>query len=476
MSFISLQFYIFFLIVFLIYFLLKYKQQNVFLLIVSYIFYAYWDWRFSFLLLIPTVTDYFCGLMIEKCKEQKEKRRYLTLSLTVNLSVLVFFKSFNFFIAQLCHLLAGLGFNAHMLHLEIILPLGISFYTFKSLSYTIDIYRGCLKPVEKFFDYALFISFFPSLLAGPIERATNFIPQIQKKRTVSWDNIRLGLYLIYWGVFKKVFIADNCARMAQDILIHPLDWSGGEILVALYSAAFRLYCDISGYTDIARGIAKCMGFELSINFQLPYLARNISEYWRKWHMSMTYWFRDYVFFPLLVYTKGNAYFSSFITLLCISLWHSISLSSIWRGIYYGLAVSVYQLYKQLYKKNKPTFGLDGGNKIKQALVSAVSRIVTFHIVCIGGLFFYNLELRKIAELLIRILFNFKISGFITSFWLLFICIWMLVLVELLQAIYNDEFIILKVSIFFRLIIYWLIFWCIFGGGGGLSRPFIYFGF
>lgn len=474
MSLVSSQFYLFFLIVWLIYFLLKHKQQNVFLLVVSYIFYAFWDWRFSFLLAIPTVVDYFCGLMIEKSSEQKEKKWYLFLSLTVNLTVLLFFKSFGFFIMELNHLLAGLGFNARLLHFEIILPLGISFYTFKSLSYTIDIYRGQIKPVEKILDYALFISFFPSLLAGPIERAANFIPQIQKKRTISWDNIRLGLHLIYWGAFKKIFIADNCALMAQSILMHPKEWSAAKVLAALYAAAFRLYCDISGYTDIARGVAKCLGFELSINFQFPYLAKNISEYWRKWHMSMTYWFRDYVFFPLLVYTKGSAYITSFITLLCISLWHSISLNSIWRGVYYGLAVGIYQLYK---KKKIVSTGLGSGNKVKQALFSFISRIVTFHIVCIGGLFFYNLKPRQIIAMLSNIIsFDFKISIFITHCWYLFTYIWMLVLVELLQIIHNDEFIILKINIFFRVIIYWLIFWYIFGGGGELSKPFIYFGF
>jgi len=472
MSFITYQFSIFFLIVLLIYFLLKHKQQNIFLLVASYVFYAYWDWRFSFLLTIPTVTDYFCGLMIEKRKEYKEKWRYLAFSLTVNLSVLVFFKTSNFFIAEFNNMLGRLGFNAYMLHLNIILPLGISFYTFKSLSYTIDIYRGHLKPVRNFLDYALFVSFFPSLLAGPIERAGNFLPQIQKKRTVTWEDIRLGLHLMYWGAFKKIFIADNCAPYVYNVLGHPLGYSGGEILVALYAAAFRLYCDISGYTDIARGLAKCMGFNLSINFDLPYFAKNISEYWRKWHMSMTYWFRDYVFFPLLACTKGNAYFSSFITLLCISLWHSICLSSVWRGIYYGLAVSIYQLYK----KKRTSSGLDEGNKVRQAILGFVSRIATFHVVCIGGIFFYNIEVRRIVGLLARVLTDFNASIFITCLWRLFGFVWMLVLVELLQAARKDEFILLKMNIFFRVVLYWLMFWFLFGGGGGLGTPFIYFRF
>lgn len=472
MSFITYEFWIFFLVVLLVYFLLRHKQQNIFLLVASYVFYGCWDWRLSFLLIIPTVTDYFCGSMIEKCKEYKEKGRYLTLSLMVNLSVLLFFKSFNFFIKEFNLLLAGLGLNAYSLHLNIILPIGISFYIFKSLSYTIDIYRRQLKPVSSFLDYALFVSFFPSLLAGPIERAANFLPQILNKRTITWGDIRIGLYLIYWGAFKKIFIADNLAPIVQAALYSPQDYTGSEILVVLYAAAFRLYCDISGYTDIARGVAKCMGFNLSINFNLPYFSKNISEYWRKWHMSMTYWFRDYVYFPLFAFTKGDAYFSSFVTLLCISLWHSISLSSIWRGIYYGLAVCIYQLYK----RRTIAIGVKSSNKITRAIIGFLSLVITFHIVCIGGLFFYEIGVPDIVKLISKIIFSFNAEYSHLGIMQLSVYIWILLFVELLQAMRKDEFIILKINIFLRLAMFWFMFWGIFGGSGGLSKPFVYFGF
>jgi D-alanyl-lipoteichoic acid acyltransferase DltB (MBOAT superfamily) len=472
MSFLTLRFFTFFLIVYLVYCLLRHKQQNILLLLASYIFYCLWDWRFSFLLLVPTITDYFCGLRIEACLAPAEKKRYLTLSLAVNLSVLIFFKSFNFFIAELSQLLISFGFNAAMFNLSVILPLGISFYTFKSLSYTIDIYRGQIKPVNNFLDYALFVSFFPSLLAGPIERGSNFLPQIQNKRQITWENIRLGAYLISWGAFKKVFIADNLALMAQDILLHPFVHSRSELLVALYAAAFRLYCDISGYTDMARGLAKFMGFDLSINFRLPYFSRNISEYWRKWHMSMTYWFRDYVFFPVLANTKGNAYLSSFITLLCISLWHSISWESVWRGVYYGLAVCIYQFYKKKLCVADPA----KVGRFRSLVSAAVSRITTFHVVCIGGLFYYNYSVESVFELIVKIIGGLNMHDFIASFRNLSVYIWVLLVVEIMQAVRSDEFIVMKANVVLKALFYWLIFWGVFGGAGGLGNPFIYFRF
>ena len=472
MSFATFEFYVFFLIVFLIYLLLRHKQQNLFLLAASYIFYAWWDWRFLSFLFITSTTDYFCGLMIDRSPKPEIKKRFLIFALFISLTILGFFKSFNFFISSLNQLLSCFGLNAYELHLHVILPLGISFYTFQSLGYVLDVYRKETKPIRCFTDYLLYVSFFPQLLAGPIERAKHLYQQIENKRVISWDKIKLGLYLIYWGLFKKIYIANNCAALAAKLLADTSGYSGSEILVFLYAFAFQVYCDISGYTDIARGTAKLLGFDLTINFRLPYFSRNISDFWRRWHMSMTYWFRDYVFFPVLAYTKGNAYLASFITLLCISLWHSISLNSIFRGVYFGIAVVVFHLYKS----KRSSFKLATGNKIAQAITGFLSWLVTFHIVCFGWLFFYPCGIKNTTTTLTRIFGNFQIGTFIPHLRGLLVYIFLLLAVEICQAIKKDEFVVLKTNYIFKAVFYWLTFWFLFGAGSSANLPFIYFGF
>lgn len=472
MSFATFEFYIFFLIVFLIYLLLKHKQQNIFLLAASYIFYAWWDWRFISLLFISSSTDYFCGIMIGRNSEAGIKKRYLGLSLFVNLTILGFFKSFDFFISSLNQVLAHFGLNAYGLNLHVILPLGISFYTFQTLSYTIDVYRGDAKPIKRFTDYLLFVSFFPQLIAGPIERAKNLYYQIENKRVVSWDKIRTGAYLIYWGLFKKIFIANNCAGLAARLLSDTSGYSGSEILVSLYAFAFQIYCDISGYTDIARGTAKLMGFDLTINFRLPYFSRNISDFWRRWHMSMTYWFRDYVFFPVLARSKGNAYLASFATLLCISLWHSVSLNSILRGVYFGLAVVVFHLYKNHRSLSKPA----KRNKITTAISGFLSWLATFHVVCFGWLFFYPSGINNTVTALKKVFWDFRPGAFIPQFLGLATYISVLVAIEIWQALKKDEFVVLKTNFVFKIAFYWITFWLLFGASSSVNLPFIYFGF
>lgn len=472
MSFATLEFYIFFLIVFLIYLLLRHKQQNLLLLVASYIFYAWWDWRFLLFLFITSTTDYFCGLMMDRFNKEEIKKRFLILALFINLTILGFFKSFNFFISSLNQLLFLFGLNAHELHLHVILPLGISFYTFQSLGYVIDVYREDTKPIRRFTDYLLYVSFFPQLIAGPIERAKNLYRQIENKRVISWNKIKTGVYLIYWGLFKKIFIANNCANLTAGFLSNPSGYSGSEILVSLYAFAFQIYCDISGYTDIARGTAKLMGFDLTINFRLPYFSRNISDFWRRWHMSMTYWFRDYVFFPVLAYTKGNAYLASFITLLSISLWHSISLNSIFRGVYFGIAVAVFHLYKS--KRSSCKFATN--NKIMQIITSFLSWLATFHVVCFGWLFFYPSGIKNTAIVLTKVFGDFQFNIFISRIRDLLVYIFVLVAVEIWQAIKKDEFVVLKTNFVFKAVFYWLTFWLLFGAGSSANLPFIYFGF
>jgi D-alanyl-lipoteichoic acid acyltransferase DltB (MBOAT superfamily) len=471
MSFVSLEFWIFFLVVFLTYVLLKHRQQNLFLLAASYFFYAWWDWRFLSLIFISATTDYFCGRAIERNSDPRIKKRFLKLGLSVNLTILLFFKSFNFFISSLNHVLSFFGLSAHGLHLQVILPLGISFYTFQTMGYLIDVYRGTIPPARRYTDYLLFGSFFPQLLAGPIERAKNLYHQIENQRNISWSNIKTGVYLIYWGLFKKLFISNHCALFAEKILSDPAGSSGSGTLVSLYAFAFQIYCDISGYTDIARGTAKLMGFDLTINFRWPYFARNISDFWRRWHMSMTYWFRDYVFFPVLAYHKGNAYLASFVTLLCISLWHSISLSSVFRGVYFGTAVAIFHFYKA----RRASSGPGTAPKWVRAITGFASWFVTFHIVCLGWLFFYPISIKRAATILAKIFSDFQFGVFVTDLRVLFAYIFVLLFVEIWQAIKNDEFVLLKTNAVFKVVFYWLTFWLLVSPGSSANLPFIYFG-
>lgn len=472
MSFATVEFYIFFLVVFSIYILLAHKQQNIFLLAASYIFYAYWDWRFLSLLFVSSTVDYFCGLMIGRHEGTKAAKWYLNLALVVNLTFLGFFKSFNFFISSLNQSLTWLGLDANRLQLHVILPLGISFYTFQSLGYIIDVYRGQVKPIRRYTDYLLFVSFFPQLIAGPIERAGHLYRQIANKRVLSWDRIKVGAYLIYWGLFKKVFVADHCAILAERLLSDPSQYSGAQLLVSLYAFAFQIYCDISGYTDIARGVAKMMGFDLTINFRLPYFSTNISDFWRRWHMSMTFWFRDYVFFPVLVRTRGNAYFASFLTLLCISLWHSISLNSIFRGIYFGAAVAVFHFIKS---KGAPAAAA-ARNRSVQMLGALASGLFTFHIVCLGWVFFYPSDIKNVLGIFTRICQFLQPGVFFVELRGLIALTAVLIFVEIWQALARDEFVLLKANFAVQAVLYWVMFWLLFGSGTNSSLPFIYFGF
>ena len=297
MLFNSFDFLLFFIPVLLLQWLLPHKPRNLFLLTASYFFYACWDWRFLSLILLSTVVDFYCGQAIADSSDNRRRKLLVSISVVVNLTILGFFKYFNFFIDSAHEALASLGFSPATWHLDIILPVGISFYTFQTLSYSIDVYRGEVKPARKIADFALFVAFFPQLVAGPIERAKNLLPQMLKKPVFSLDQFYEGCWLVFWGLFKKVVIADNLAVIVDRAFNDP-SLTNGELLIALYAFAFQIYCDFSGYTDIARGIAKMMGYELMLNFRLPYFAKNSSEFWHRWHISLSTWLRDYLYIPL----------------------------------------------------------------------------------------------------------------------------------------------------------------------------------
>jgi D-alanyl-lipoteichoic acid acyltransferase DltB (MBOAT superfamily) len=308
------------------------------LLAASYFFYGCWDPRFLILLAFSTLLDYASGLQIQRVKEQKAKKLWLTLSVAINLGFLAFFKYYNFFAESLSELLLSLGFGIHPTLLSIILPVGISFYTFHGLSYVFDIYRGKTEPRKNLVDYALFVSFFPLLVAGPIERATHLLPQLEKVRKWDSDKAADGLRQILWGLIKKVLIADNCAQYASEVFAHQHHFSGGALMIGALCFMFEVYGDFSGYSDIALGTARLFGIELLQNFSYPYFSRSISEFWTRWHISLSSWFRDYVYIPLGGGRAGKLRKARnvMVVFLLSGFWHGASFNRIFWGGLHGL--------------------------------------------------------------------------------------------------------------------------------------------
>ena len=300
MLFNTIQFSIFLPIVYILYWFVinkKLNAQNSLLLLASYFFYACWDWRFLFLLVFSTILDYYTGLKMYNSKNKKNKTFWFWLSISINLGFLGIFKYYNFFAESFTELISKFGINLTPSSLNIILPVGISFYTFHGLSYVIDIRKNRIKAENNFIDYSVFVSFFPLLVAGPIERATHLLPQIKKKRVFSYSKSVDGLKQIVWGLFKKVVIADQCAEYANIIFNNSADFSGSTLVLGGILFTFQIYGDFSGYSDIAIGTAKLFGIDLLRNFAFPYFSRNIAEFWRRWHISLSTWFKDYLYIP-----------------------------------------------------------------------------------------------------------------------------------------------------------------------------------
>jgi len=315
------------------------------LLIASYFFYGYWDWRFCSLLAISTIIDFVIGQKLHKTSSIKLRKSFLVISLISNLGILGVFKYFNFFIDSFQSISRNLGYDLDFLHLNIILPVGISFYTFQTLSYTIDIYRRRLEPTGNFIDFALFVSFFPQLVAGPIERAKSLLPQLMVKLKPNREQIKQGVTLIIIGLFRKVMIGDTAGRYVDNIFGNLEIYKSIEILAALVLFSIQIYADFSGYSHIARGTAKLMGVELMKNFEQPYLSKNITEFWRRWHISLSSWLKDYIYISLGGNRKGElrTYTNLMITMLLGGLWHGASWNFvIWGGIH-GLYLSIHKM-------------------------------------------------------------------------------------------------------------------------------------
>ncbi len=353
MLFNTIEFAIFLPIVFFIYWLTfnnSLKLQNGFLLVASLVFYAWWDYRFLFLLMFTTVVTYYTGIKMNKVGNFRKRKFWFALSIIINIGFLGIFKYYNFFIDSVAEVLLSLGFTPHLPTLQILLPVGISFYTFHGLSYVIDIYNNKINPINDFVEYSVFVSFFPLLVAGPIERATHLLPQIQRPRTFEYNKARDGLRQILWGLFKKIVIADNAAIYANDIFNNYNDYGGSTLLIGAVFFSLQIYCDFSGYSDIALGTARLLGIELLRNFNFPYFSRDIAEFWRRWHISLTTWFRDYLYIPLGGSKAGMLVKirNTFIIFIVSGFWHGAN----WTFIIWGLLNAIYFLPLLLLNRNR----------------------------------------------------------------------------------------------------------------------------
>lgn len=386
MVFNSYQYFIFLPIVFIlywVYFKNSIKQQNFVLLISSYIFYSWWSWKFLLLLILSTLLDYIYGHLVAGSNKNIAKL-FLILSLVNNLGILFVFKYYNFFANELIYLLQKMQIHANIKTFELVLPIGISFFTFHGMSYIIDIYTNKQKPLKNIVDYSLFVSFFPLLVAGPIERANHFIPQIQNSRKFNYINSVHGCRLILWGMIKKVLIADNLAIIVDSVFSNYKNENSLTLIVGAIYFSFQIYCDFSGYSDIAIGTAKLFGFELLSNFKFPYFSRNLSEFWRRWHISLSSWFRDYLYIPL-----GGSKFGSFINMRNIFIifilsgfWHGAN----WKYIVWG-SIHSFAYVILLLIKNIKFFELFSVKNRFPFLIKLVQVCITFMFVTFAWIFF-----------------------------------------------------------------------------------------
>jgi alginate O-acetyltransferase complex protein AlgI len=388
MLFNSFEFAIFLPVVFMIYWFISnrsLKLQNLTILIASYFFYGWWDWRFLSLIIFSTVVDFVVGQGLRRTEKRMTRKMWLWFSIIVNLGFLGVFKYYNFFLDSLYNAAPGLqavmGFNT----LSIILPVGISFYTFQTLSYTIDIYKRKLEPTNDFIAFAAYVAFFPQLVAGPIERATNLLPQFKKERTFNYTAATDGMRQILWGLFKKIVIADNSAVFANEIFANSETYSGSVLFFGALFFAIQIYGDFSGYSDIAIGTARLFGINLMRNFAFPYFSRDIAEFWRRWHISLSTWFRDYLYIPLGGSRGGTGMQvrNIFVIFIVSGFWHGAN----WTFIVWGALHAIFFLPLLLAKKNRTHMDIAAKGKLLPSLKELLGMTATFGLVLIAWVFF-----------------------------------------------------------------------------------------
>lgn len=398
MLFNSIEFTIFLPIIFGLYWFVcreNIRAQNILLVVASYVFYGWWDWHFLGLIIFSSILDYFVGIELSKDHSHTRRKSFLILSITINLSFLFYFKYANFFIDSFAETFTFLGYNIHPDRLNIILPVGISFYTFQTLSYSIDAYKRKLKPTRDIVSFLAFVSFFPQLVAGPIERATNLLPQFYSKRKFEYHKAINGMRQILWGLFKKVVIADNCAVYVNDIFANHTDLNSSTLILGAVLFAFQIYGDFSGYSDIAIGIAKLFGFNLMQNFAFPYFSRDVAEFWRRWHISLSTWFRDYLYIPLGG-SRGSIRLkirNTFIIFLVSGFWHGAN----WTFLIWGLLHATYYLPLMLFDRNRNNLNFKENNTIRSHFEDLLKILFTFSITTFAWIFFRAENLNHALE-------------------------------------------------------------------------------
>lgn len=364
--------------------------RKAFLLGASYYFYAFWDYRFLSLIIISTLIDYSVGSALGKTQKQRTRNLLLATSLFGNLGILFFFKYFNFFITSFKAMLMPLNINVHSL--DIILPIGISFYTFQTLSYSIDIYRKKLKPSTSFLDFAVFVAFFPQLVAGPIVRAAQFLPQLKSTPQLSRTTIWSGVRLFSIGLFKKVVVADRLAMFVDNVFANYSVYDSVTLWIAVLAYSIQIYCDFSGYSDMAIGIARIMGYELVENFNFPYLAGSIRDFWRRWHISLSSWFRDYLYIPLGGNRKSipRTYINLMVTMVLCGLWHGAAWTFVAWGAFHGVSLALYRVWAFIGDRN---------SKIKLRLSPPVGTLLTLLTVILGWVLFRSQTIEQAISMI-----------------------------------------------------------------------------
>lgn len=388
MLFNSIDFAVFLPVIFLLYWFIvnkNLKLQNFLIVAASSLFYGWWDWRFLLLIFFSTIVDYLIGLQLSKQKNQLRRKILLWSSILINLGFLGFFKYFNFFVENFTSAFSFFGAEIQSSSLNIILPVGISFYTFQTLSYSIDVYKRKLEPTNDFIAFCAFVSFFPQLVAGPIERATHLLPQFYKKRTFDYTKAVDGMRQILWGLFKKIVIADNCAEYANLIFNNSDEYSGSTLVLGALFFTFQIYGDFSGYSDIAIGTSRLFGFDLMRNFSFPYFSRDVAEFWRRWHISLSTWFRDYLYIPLGG-SQGGIWMkvrNTFIIFIVSGFWHGAN----WTFIIWGALNAIYFLPLLLTNKNRNNLETVALGRIFPSLKELLLMCMTFGLTVFAWIFF-----------------------------------------------------------------------------------------
>ena len=483
MSFNSFDFIFFFPSVVCLYFLMPYKFRWALLLVASYYFYMCWKPEYIILIMVSTLIAYYSGIKMGQTENIHKRKPYLRLSIISNLSILFTFKYFDFFNDSIKVLLSYINIFYDVPAFKLLLPIGISFYTFQTLSYTIDVFYGRKKPEKHFGIFALYVSFFPQLVAGPIERSTRLLPQFFKKHNFDYMRVKNGLLLIIWGFFKKLVIADQAAILVNQIYSVPENYTGIPLILAAFLFAFQIYCDFSAYTDIAIGAASIMGFELTQNFNRPYFSKSVTEFWRRWHISLSTWFRDYLYIPL----GGNRakptrwFFNLFLTFLVSALWHGAN----WTFIVWGGLHGLVEFFEALIDKSRKRFELAiSASWIKYNLYNSFSILMVFIFWCFSLIFFRANSFNDAFYIITHLFSGLQLSLCSTDLGLdkneirtVFISIAFLLSVQLLQTRIRLRNWLATQSIFVRWISYYMLVLSILIFGQGESRiEFIYFQF